>query len=269
MTKPAKTEVQIISLALILALVTLAVFWGSSRMKAPQTRFNQSSLTSPENIAASNIPANPVINEPSKIAPLGLANLLEPTTVSALILGGSIAESSGATDQDLASWPTLVSHDLVGKYLGNIQWLLKTSSTASINDVLKLVPAATPDTGLIIVCLGRDDSGKLRRTEFKTNYEQLIVELKAQSPQADIFLVIEPPVKDLVANNEFALYRQIILDLGQKHQLQVIDQWTSFINDPAPLASLLADGVNPNDLGYRVFADTVLKSFNDFLALKT
>src|SRR5665648_1035109 len=97
MTKPTKTEVQIISLALILALVTLAVFWGSSRLKAPQTRFNQSSLTSPENIAASNIPANPVINEPSKIAPLGLANLLEPTNVSALILGGSIAESSVPT----------------------------------------------------------------------------------------------------------------------------------------------------------------------------
>lgn len=268
MTKPTKTEVQIISLALILALVTLAVFWGSSQMRAPETTFNQSSLTSPENTATSNILANPIISEPSNIAPLGLANLLKPTTVRALILGGSIAESSGASDPDLASWPALVSHDLAIEYLGNIQWLLRTSSTASINDALKFVPAATPDTGLIIVCLGRHDSGKLRRTEFKTNYEQLIVELQAQSPQADIFLVIEPPVEDLVANNEFALYRQIILDLGQRHQLQVIDQWTSFINDPAPLANLLADGVNPNDLGYRVFADTVLKSFNDFLALK-
>lgn len=105
----------------------------------------------------------------------------------------------------------------------------------------------------------------MRLTEFKQKYEQLLVELKAKSPHADLFLVVEPPVKNAVENNKFSPYRKIILDLGLKHQLPVIGEWAAFINDPLPLTSLLADGVNPNDKGYRVFADEVLNRFEGYL----
>ena len=102
-------------------------------------------------------------------------------------------------------------------------------------------------------------------TEFKQKYEQLLVELKAKNPQANIFLVKEPPVKDIPDNNQYFPYRGVALNLAQKYQVPVIDEWTTFINDPSPLSGLLANNVDPNDKGYRVFADAVLKSFADYL----
>lgn len=259
----AKTELYIISFALILALIILGIFWVLNRGGTPTYSSNQ---TVPSSIAKP-VASDAIKSEPSPVTHRGLAKITEPSTVSALVLGDSIAESSGASNKDLASWYALVASDLHSKYPGTIQWNFKTNSAASLNDVLKFVPSATQDTDLIVLCLGRHDVGSLKLTEFKQKYEQLLVELKAKSPHADLFLVVEPPVKSIVENNKFSPYHKIILDLGQKYQLSIIDEWTAFINDPLPLASLLADNVNPNDKGYRVFADAVLKSFNNVLSL--
>jgi acyl-CoA thioesterase-1 len=198
----------------------------------------------------------------------GLAKIMEPTTIRALVLGDSVAESLGVSNRDLSSWHTLVANALHTNYPGTIQWHFKTSAAASINDVLTFVPEATIDTDLIVLCLGRQDVGRLRLTVFKQKYEQLIVELKAKSPHADLYLVVEPPVLSNSENTKFLAYRKIINDLGQKHQLHVIDAWTAFINDPTPLSGLLADSVYPNDKGYRVFADAIIKGFTDYLALQ-
>lgn len=85
---------------------------------------------------------------------------------------------------------------------------------------------------------------------FKRNYDQLNSELKTKSPQADLFLIIEPPVQSSVENNRFLPYRKIILDLGQKYQLQVIDDWNT---------------LNSNGQGKQVFADTVGKGLEKYL----
>ena len=105
----------------------------------------------------------------------------------------------------------------------------------------------------------------VRQTEFKASYDDLLVELKAANPFIDIFLVVEPPVRNTDDNNKFLPYRKIITGLGQKHDLAVIDGWSAFIDDPAPLDDLLADGVHPSDLGYRVFADAVLEGFKGYM----
>ncbi|MHB8073137.1 SGNH/GDSL hydrolase family protein [Desulfosporosinus fructosivorans] len=264
----AKTELYIITFALILASLVIGVFWALNRGDKPEYTLEQASPISVAKPVTTETSAGSSKSEQATAAPVlprGLTRLRESTTVNALILGDSIAESNGASNKDLLGWSTLVSSDLHRKYPGNIQWYFKTSAGASINDVLTFVPIATQDTDLIVLCLGRQDVGKLRLTEFKQKYEQLLVELKAKSPQADLFLVVEPPVKDTTENNRFFPYRKIILDLGLKHQLPVIDVWTAFINDPTPLSELLADGVNPNDKGYEVFAAEVLKRFDSYL----
>jgi acyl-CoA thioesterase-1 len=196
-----------------------------------------------------------------------LAKLQGPTAVKAFILGDSVAESVGATNKDLSSWYTLVANDLKGKYPGTMQWAFKTTSKATMTDALNALKEVPPETDLVILCVGRNDWATLTTDAFKQKYEQFVAELKVKNPNSELFLVVEPPVKDIATNNQTFPYRQVILDLSKEHQLPVIDAWIIFINDPVPLTGLLADGVNPNDKGYGILAGEVVKKFQERLLI--
>lgn len=268
MIKITKLELYIISAAIILAVLIIGLFWVFNRGEPTNYTYKPSSSTEIQNMAGTTkspdseaVPTDALMIKQSTLTQLGLTKLTEPTTVNALVFGDAVAESQGASNKDEGGWHALISKELADKYPGNLKWLFKTTTDATIDDVLTYVPEVTPETDLVILCFGRKDWPTVRLTEFKQNYDQLLVELKAQHPQVDIFLIVQPPVKDVAANNRFFPFRAIIMDLGKKHGLPVIDQWSSFIKDPTPLDGLLADGVNPNDVGYRVFADEVLKGF--------
>lgn len=267
MRKESQIELYIISAALILALVIIGIFLALNRGQKPRYTFTQPAVTGaakPKPVVSKTTNA-PVSNEQKTITHQGLAKIMDPTPVKALIIGDSIAESQGASDKNSTGWYTLVANDLHSKYPGTLQWQLKTSTSGIINDALKITPEISSDTDLIVVCLGRSDSGRLKLSAFKQRYEQLLGDLKAKCPQADIFLLTEPPVKNIWENNRYFPFCETIIGLAQKYQLHVIDEWTAFINDPTPLSALLADNVNPNDKGYRIFADAVLKGFNEYL----
>jgi len=263
MIKIDKLELCIISVALILALLVTGLFWALNRGGSDTLTM----ADTPKSLASETVPTDPLIAEQSTVTHQGLAKLTEPAAVKALVLGDAVAESQGASNRDEFGWHAIILKDLNDKYPGNLQWFFKTTTDATINEVLTYVPEVTQETDLVVLCLGRDDWKTIKLTEFKQKYEQLIVELKAKSPEADIFLIVEPPLKDVAANNRFFPIRKLILDLGQKHDLPVLDQWSAFINDQTPLDGLLVDGVNPNDKGYKVFADEVLKGFEEYLRL--
>ncbi|MDO0824912.1 SGNH/GDSL hydrolase family protein [Desulfosporosinus nitroreducens] len=273
MIKPAKLELHIILATCLLALFVIGLFWVTNRGETPKYALKPSTpVDSPVTMTETSnpedsekTPANPLILEPSTITNHGLAKLSGPASVKALVFGGSVAESQGATNKEELSWHALVSKALLDKYPGNFQWLFKTTENATINTISAYAPEATQDTDLIILCLGRNDWATVATDDFKHKYEQLLVALKVRSPNANIFLVVEPPVKNVANNNKSFPYRQVIIEIGKKHQLPVIDEWTAFISDPTPLAGLLADGVHPNDKGYQVFAAEVLKGFEGYL----
>lgn len=268
MNSTRKVDLTIILAAIILALVVFALFWEMNRGKPISTTSLNASSTAlyvpPTSEATTTASSKPV---PSPVTPLGLAKLTGPVTVKALILGDSVGESLGASNKDLTSWYTLVANDLHAKYPGTVQWNYKTAKEATIDDALKTLPEITPETNLIILCLGRSDGATLTTQDFKQKYEQFITELKGKSPHTDLFLVVEPPVKAIATNNKTFPYRQVILDLGKKYKLPVIDEWSAFLNDPTPLSDLLADRVNPNNKGYRIFANAVVKKFEESLTL--
>ena len=254
----SKVELYIILSAISLALIVSALFWGLNREDPIKSTLSDPSLTT-----LSKSPDS----EDSPVTSLGLAKLSEISTVKALVLGDSVAESLGASNKDLTSWYTLVSNDLRNKYPGTFQWNFNTTNEATIEDALEYVPEVTQDTDLIILCLGRNDWATLTTDNFKQKYEQFLEELEVKNPNTDLFLVVEPPVTNTANNNNSFPYRQAILELGQIHQISVIDAWTAFIDDPTPLNGLLADGVNPNDIGYQIFANEVVKKFEEHLLL--
>lgn len=262
MIRTKKLELYVISAAFILALFVISIFWAFNRGETTNT-VNMASTTKPVDSEAT---PDSTKSKQSTVVYQGLAKLIEPTAVRALVFGDAVAESLGASNKEQTSWYTLVANNLQSKYPGTLQWHFKTTTRGTINDALTYIPEVTQDTGLIVLCLGRNDRTTLTTEDFRRKYEQLLAELKIKSPDASVFLVVEPPVKSIATNNKSFPYRQVIIDLGQKHQLPVIDAWSAFINDSTPLSDLLADGVNPNDKGYRVFADEVLKKFEEHLS---
>ncbi|AFQ46002.1 SGNH/GDSL hydrolase family protein [Desulfosporosinus meridiei] len=307
MVRIAKLELYIILAALIIASLIIAIFWALNHGEATAAAFKQpppaaadpadpdkdsdedTDAARPSDSASASDSGsgsatgsgtgtasgsgseksapNPVIEE-NKVTQQGLAQITEPTTVKALVFGDAVAASQGASNKDELGWHALVAKELQAKYPGNFQWAFKTTDQATVNDVSTYVPEVTPDTDLIILCLGRNDWTVLTTKNFKQKYEELLSELQALNPKADILIVIEPPVKNIEQNNKFFPYRQVLIELGKKHRLPVVDLWAAFIQDPAPLAELLADGVNPNDQGYRIFADGVLKGLERVLGRK-
>ncbi|HEY8875889.1 MAG TPA: SGNH/GDSL hydrolase family protein [Desulfosporosinus sp.] len=269
MKNTSKAELYIISGAIILALIVFAYFWVMNRDRPTSSTLLNASSTAlyvpPTSEATTTASSKP---EKGPLKPLGLAKLTGPATVKALILGDSVAESLGASNKNLTSWNALVANDLHAKYPGTVEWNYKTTKEATIDDALKTLPEGTQATDLIILCVGRNDGAILTTDDFKQKYEQFIAELKVKSPHTDLFLVVEPPVKNLATNNKTFPYRQVILDLGEKYKLPVIDEWSAFLNDPTPLSKLLSYGVNPNDKGYRIFANAVVKKFEEVLASK-
>ncbi|EHQ91875.1 SGNH/GDSL hydrolase family protein [Desulfosporosinus youngiae] len=274
MMKITKLELYIILAAFSLALLVIGIFWVFNRGETPSYSLKQ---PSPPNTVSMDSTTDSIVSDAEAAAPdplivaqntitqQGLAKLIEPTTVKALVFGDAVAGGQVASNANELSWHALISKKLEDKYPGNLQWQFKTTPEATIQDVLTYVPEVAPNTDLIILCLGRNDWTIHTTHDFQEKYEQLIIDLKAQSPQGDLFLIAEPPVKSIDRNNKSFPYRQIILGLGQKHQLPVIDEWSAFISDPTPLNGLLADGVNPSDKGYEVFAEAVLKEFEEKL----
>jgi len=267
MLRTSKLELYLISAAFILALFVISIFWSLNRGETPKYTPVQASTSIPTKPAGAT--TEPTKSEQSKVVYQGLAKLIEPTPVHALVFGDAVAGSLGASNKDLTSWTTLVANKLQSKYPGTLQWQFKTTDQGMINDALTYAPEVTQDTDLIILCFGRNDWATLTTDDFRQKYEQLLSELKLKSPNGNVFLVLEPPVKSITTNNKSFPYRQVIMDLGQKYQLPVINEWSAFINHPTPLSGLLADDVNPNDQGYRVFADEVLKKFDELFATKS
>jgi len=269
MIRTSRLELYIISAAFILALFVTSIFWAFNRGATLQHPPVQAT-TSTDATKLLDPPATPEPkkSEQSKVVYQGLAKLIEPTTVHAIVFGDAVAGSLGASNKELTSWATLVANKLQDKYPGTLQWTFKTTAQGMINDALTYTPEVTQDTDLIILCFGRNDWTTLTTDDFRQKYEQLLAELKIKSPNANVFLVAEPPVKRMETNDKSFPYRQVIMDLGQKYQLPVINEWSAFINDPSPLSDLLADDVNPNGQGYRVFADEVLIKFDEYFATK-
>lgn len=260
-----QVELTIIFSSIILSLVILALALLINRGQAPKVALKQTVPTSSIQPLDSGTHKEPVKSEPPPVVYQGLLKLVGSNNVKALVLGDSVAESQGATNRELTSWYTLVANDLKAKYPGTVQWEFKTTAEAKIHDVLNFVPDVPRDSDIIVLCVGRYDWTTLTTDDFKTSYEQVINQLKLNTPNANIFLIVEPPVNNTITNNHFFPYYQVIIDLGQKYQLPVINEWTAFINDPAPLAELLANNVNPNDKGYRLFANEVFKAFDEIL----
>ncbi|AET70583.1 lysophospholipase L1-like esterase [Desulfosporosinus orientis DSM 765] len=260
MLRNAKLDLYIILAALIIAASIIGAFWVMNHGKTTDVTFKQ---PSPATTAGPTAEAEP--SESASAKSLPGPGEEELTTIRILVLGDAVAASQGASQKDETGWHALVSRELQGKYPLNFQWDFKTTEQATINNALTCVSDVTAETNLIILCLGRNDWTVLTPKEFKEKYEELLMTLKDKNPSAGIFLIAEPPVKNIKSNNRFFPYRQAILDLGKNQQLPVLDLWSAFIQDPAPLTDLLADGVNPNDQGYRIFASEVLKGFDGVL----
>ncbi|KGP75607.1 hypothetical protein JT05_09345 [Desulfosporosinus sp. Tol-M] len=244
--KSYKADLYIILATLLIALIIIGFFWFLNKDKGVSSISDSAPVSTPTSS--------------------GLMRISEGGDVNLLVLGDSLVSSTDASNPGQTGWTSLVSHDLQLLYPGTLKWMF-TGEGYSADNILPLVPEIEVNSDVVFLCFGRSDASEINPTEFKQKYQQLILDVRKKVPQADLYLIVEPPVKNIQKNNQFFPLRQVILDLGRQNQLNVLDQWTTFINAPEPLDELLAaDTINLSDRGYRIFADTVLACFKDDLA---
>lgn len=262
--KPSKVEINIIVAALVLSLATIAGFWGKNKMNSSNPVL---SLPASESISSAETESSGSESDSEQkiVTTYGLSKILESGELHGIILGDSLASSEGASNKNTSSWYSRVAEDLKSKYPGTTEWNFITGKQFTANNILARLPELGTEYDVVLISLGRSDSRLLSLEEFRQKYGMIIKELQSKLPHADIYLIVEPPVQNVADNNQFFPYREIIHNLGKEYQLPVVDQWQAFIEDPAPLASLLVDGVHPNDAGYRIFAKTVINSFDEKL----
>lgn len=134
---------------------------------------------------------------------------------------------------------------------------------ARLDSVLKGKPAA------IFLMIGINDLGRgLSMELIRSKYEQIIMKVKDDSPGTRIVLQTVLPINETIISFNYMkgkthAIKELnahILELGQKHNLQVIDLFNLFSDDGDQLpVEFCVDGLHLNGKGYLIW----IKYFRD------
>nr|WP_242832518.1 SGNH/GDSL hydrolase family protein [Desulfosporosinus orientis] len=190
--------------------------------------------------------------------PLKGIKKLQQESISAVILGDSIAVSQGASDPFIKGWDVNLKEALFKKYSNDILWDNKASSGTLVDYCLTRAPEIEDTTDLVLICVGRNDRNYYTPSEFSRKYAKLIRLIKRKAPKADIYCIVEPP---MVSSDESKFYgiRKSIRNVSSDADVNYLNVWSVFPRDQDELDSLLMDGLHPNDEGYKLMSNYIYK----------
>lgn len=177
--------------------------------------------------------------------------LKEKQSVRILILGDGLAMSQGKTS-DNGAWDKGVTNLIKTTYGSKVE--LKSlaqsgTSTAAGIDIVK--SNDIKDYDLVITCFGHNDNNtSVKPNQMKTNYNNIIAEVKNKSPKATIIVVLP---STLAPGNT---YRDNIQKVATENNVIVADMKKAF-TEAGTKESTLMNGSLPNDKGYQVYTQTI------------
>lgn len=173
--------------------------------------------------------------------------------VKVLILGDGLAVGEGRTtdkglwDKGLISW----IEDTYG-VKAELQSLAEKGANAARGLEILNANKNVIDYDLVITCFGQIDKNLVNVDVFKSNYNNIIAELKSRNSKASIV-----PILPSTINTE-SEYRLKIQEVATENGLTVIDTRYAFNNAGVPFNSLL-NGALPNDKGYEQYVKEIGK----------
>lgn len=184
--------------------------------------------------------------------------LHEKKDINALIVGDSIAQSTGSSNFH-QKWINLVIKDIKQKYRSTITTdPITGGSTTGVRAWVELNNAKlTKQYDVVFICLGQNDQFNIKPKQFRMFYESIIIKLKNFNPNVEIIPMIESSFR------EYNDYSDVIQDLAEHYNLQYADTIQAFNKSGKLYSSLSNDLVHPNAKGYVYYAKTIERVIND------
>lgn len=170
-------------------------------------------------------------------------------SVNYLIIGDSIGQSDGASSIS-TKWYTMFEDKLKKiSGVGSFGELITTPGGTVFSGITNYDKInITPD--LVIICFGQNDQNKITNEKFGSIYEELIIRLKTDYPNALIVTLTENGVSSTDTIDTISL-------LSKHYNLENINMKNEFAKTGIPYNSLTNDGIHPNDAGYREYANRI------------
>ena len=167
--------------------------------------------------------------------------------VKMLVVGDSIGYGAGASDES-HYWSNLVSYYVQDRY-GCPVTMVNVSlggNTSYAGYVRTLTPDEDRVYDLVFICFGAND----RLEDLGLHYETVIRAIKSMYPRASIVPVLQS-----------SLYKEpekieVIKELAEYYGLPLVDTVTPC---EAEYEKYTEDGTHPNDAGYQVFFEEIMK----------
>ncbi len=185
-------------------------------------------------------------------------NLSESQDINALIIGDSIGQSNGSSNDD-KKWSNLIAKDVKQKYKSTMTTdFITGDSTTGVRAWVELNNSKpTKKYDIAFICFGQKDQWNIKPEQFGLFYESIIIKLKKTNPNIEIIPIIESSFREDNA------YSSVIKDLSKNYNLQYADTIKGFASSGEIYEKLTTDIEIPNDKGYSQYATTIEKVIED------
>ncbi|GLB61179.1 SGNH/GDSL hydrolase family protein [Cytobacillus sp. NCCP-133] len=182
--------------------------------------------------------------------------------INYLIIGDSIGRGSGATSKATAWFSRLEGHLKKEYGIKAKRHSLVQSGATAFEGFYKLQESKhLGKIDLTFIVFGENDHKYMDAKEFSYFYEGLIRKTKQLYPDTEMITITENPLDD----EEFA---KTIASISTHYGAKNIDIRKPFKETGLPAEDLTTDMVHPNDAGYEIYANTLLRKIKELVDRK-
>lgn len=167
-----------------------------------------------------------------------------------LIIGDSIGQSSGTGDTEFF-WYNQLNKKIKNAYgIDHIETRRITAGGATTFDgvVNYFSSNLVSFYDLIFISFGQNDQAVMEPNEYGMFYENIMIRLKLNHPEAEIVTLIESSIED-------ENYSNLVSDLAKRHNSILIDTRIPFEKSGKSKEELTVDSIHPTNEGYTMYAD--------------
>lgn len=183
--------------------------------------------------------------------------------------GGSVTSGTGSTKESTNSWRALTTAYLKSLAKGKV-----TELNSALGGTASYLGAARFDYQIIynkvdllfVEFAINDFYNDIPTEQIKRNLEYMISKLNSQNPNADIVFVLITNKSNF--GTKYAAYNAHVA-VANHYRIPIIDIGSEIYNltggSLAKFTEYLSDSVHPNDAGYKVYSEIVIKALKELL----
>ena len=167
--------------------------------------------------------------------------------VNILVVGDSISEGTGASDEKL-SWPNLLKERIESRYKAEVKLSnVSMGGESSLAGFIRLVEQDNTYYDLVIFCYGQNDKDE----NFESYYEAMVRKALSIYPDCSVIAILEH------SQRSYTYKMNCIKEIAGYYNIPVVDCIKLFDDQIAGYDSYVKDGVHLNDAGHALYSEAV------------